>query len=497
MAGDLSNLVVEVLHNRGDDIHPDWSVGSGFFVSSMLVLTAFHNVDGPGELLVRIHGSVEHPAIVRLQGDMDIVDLAVLEVSDVTVDVPQLHYGSVDRSRPALVERCWAIGFPLLKVLKQKRGKPKPPPTSAHIYGEIPTGEYLDQQLLTLQQVSKSPRPQTRGSEWEGMSGAVVFTGDYIIVGVITEHHLPEGESALTVVPITAIDLLPEATNWWNLLGVDRQALVSLPSDEHGQRSQSLPSRRCDFYQYISPPARYVSRPEVFDAVRSALVADLSDDKVSSASNGLLALHGMGGIGKSIIARALCDDSAVQTAFPDGILWVTLGKKPELVSAMRNWVQALGGSISENAPTVDSLKNLLVKLFRDRRCLLIIDDVWRRSHAEAFCVGGPRCRMLLTTRDTEIVSELGAKVQPIPGMTEAEAITLLEDWSDGLLTGTDVTLKGQIVKRLGYLPLAVKLAGALLRRKQAGEWLQTFDVRKLKSSRPEGIHDNLEVHLQP
>ena len=61
-------------------------------------------------------------------------------------------------------------------------------------------------------------------------------------------------------------------------------------------------------------------------------------------------------------------------------------------------------------------------------------------------------------------------------MTEARSyhiIGRLVGWS----TGTDVTLKGQIVKRLGYLPLAVKLAGALLRGKQAGEWLQTFDVR--------------------
>ena len=49
------------------------------------------------------------------------------------------------------------------------------------------------------------------------MSGATVFSGNNIIVGVITEHHLPEGESALTVVPITALDLLQaEATKWWN-----------------------------------------------------------------------------------------------------------------------------------------------------------------------------------------------------------------------------------------------------------------------------------------
>ena len=229
----LSNLVVEVLHNRGDDNRPDWSVGSGFFVGTRLVLTALHNVDGPGELLVRVHGTEERPAVVRLQGDKDIVDLAVLEVSGVVVDIPPLRYGAVDRSAPAVVERCWAVGFPRFK---ERVHDPKPLRLSAQVNGEIPTGENLDQPLLTLQ-VRSSPRllpsSAVRESEWAGMSGATVFSGNNIIMGVITEHHLPEGESALTVVPITALDLLPEAeaTKWWKLLGVDHQALVHLPGE--------------------------------------------------------------------------------------------------------------------------------------------------------------------------------------------------------------------------------------------------------------------------
>jgi eukaryotic-like serine/threonine-protein kinase len=232
MAADLSNLIVEVLHYRSDDTDPGWSVGSGFFVSRSLVLTAFHNVDGQGELLVRVHGTEEYPAEVRLQGN-DTMDLAVLEVPGMEVDVPPLRYGVVDRSTPALVKQCWAIGFPHYKVLKGEPNKPKPPPSTDHVSGEIPTGANLYQQLLTLKIRDSTPRSQLQGSEWAGMSGAVVFSGDYIVVGVITEHHLPEGESALIVVPITAIDLLPktEAAKWWQLLGVDHYPLVRLPGE--------------------------------------------------------------------------------------------------------------------------------------------------------------------------------------------------------------------------------------------------------------------------
>src|SRR5690242_16861321 len=111
----LSDLVVEILHNRGDVEHPDWSVGSGYFVGPHLVLTAAHNVDGPGKVLVRVHGTEEYPAEVRLLGDKDLVDLALLEVPATLVAVPPLRYAAVDRTVAVRVDPCWAIGFPQLK----------------------------------------------------------------------------------------------------------------------------------------------------------------------------------------------------------------------------------------------------------------------------------------------------------------------------------------------------------------------------------------------
>ncbi len=320
MTADLRNLVVEILHNRGDDDHPDWSVGSGFFVGTRLVLTALHNVDGQGELLVRVHGKEEYPAIVSLPGDKDHkdMDLAVLEISDVAVDVPPLRYGAVDRSVAAVVERCWAIGYPRLKVLGHERGKPKPPPSSAHVNGEIPTGEYLGQQLLTLQ-VRNSPRPQPQGSEWEGMSGAVVFSGDYIVVGVITDHHLPEGESALTIVPITALDLLPEAeaTKWWKLLGMDHQALVRLPGEAPSSLSHS--ARPKSFIPH-SPSPLFQPRPREFEHLKGMLF-ESKREKLPPR----VGLVGMGGVGKTQLAVELADRCIDR--YPGGVFWMSAADK--------------------------------------------------------------------------------------------------------------------------------------------------------------------------
>jgi hypothetical protein len=41
-------------------------------------------------------------------------------------------------------------------------------------------------------------------------------------------------------------------------------------------------------------------------------------------------MQGMGGIGKTMLARALCYDWVVQQAFLDGIFWFAIGKESQL-----------------------------------------------------------------------------------------------------------------------------------------------------------------------
>jgi DNA replication protein DnaC len=54
-------------------------------------------------------------------------------------------------------------------------------------------------------------------------------------------------------------------------------------------------------------------------------------------------LHGMGGIGKTVLAAALAHDTAVRAAFPDGIFWLTISQTPDLLSRQHQLAQALTG----------------------------------------------------------------------------------------------------------------------------------------------------------
>lgn len=243
--------------------------------------------------------------------------------------------------------------------------------------------------------------------------------------------------------------------------------------------SQKTRSRR-EFYPLtFSPPPHYIPRPTLLEQLRHALLTP--SDQVMAITS---ALHGMGGIGKSVMARALCDDSEVKARFTNGTLVAVLGEQPNLTQNLRDWVQTLGGTITENAPSLDYLSNLLRECLHDQAYLLVLDDVWQVAHARPFLQGGRRCRVLLTTRNLDVARQLAATVHATPTMQQDEAVALLDRYADSTLTFT-LQDKIRVVKRLGYLPLAIRLAGAQLHCYESVEsWLAEFKAIKDEKYRP-------------
>lgn len=234
-------------------------------------------------------------------------------------------------------------------------------------------------------------------------------------------------------------------------------------------------SDRRDFYRHVALPPNYVLRESALAELVSVL---LTDHKAVALTSAVLsrpaALHGMGGIGKSVLARAVCEHPQVQAAFPDGILWTTLGLNPNLKNCLREWLAVLGVTVSGSTPTINVLAEELARALASRSCLLIADDLCVADHLRVFGVMGPRCRLLVTTRNAGLARQFGARIHPVNTMTANEALRLLETWADGKLDDEPAAVKEAILARLGGLPLAIKLAGAHLQRFSAEEWLTSI-----------------------
>src|ERR1039458_8902952 len=185
-----------------------------------------------------------------------------------------------------------------------------------------------------------------------------------------------------------------------------------------------------------------------------------------SCNIALTALQGMGGIGKTVLAQALCHNEVVQHAYPDGIFWFTIGKESRLtfdqrIEAVPGLHQLLGAYKGEQA-CIAQYRNAL----RDKAALIVLDDVWHAADIEPFRTESPRSRLLVTTRDTGIAPTFGAREFTADLLTDAEAREVLARWSGGALPPQAEA----VIAECQNLPLALAMIGAQLRGKPAAHW---------------------------
>lgn len=305
----LGDRVVEVVADLGPLCSPRWRYGSGLRVGGRTVLTAAHVVEGAAAVTIRGPDKCDRAVTLRgsWTGDSDRLDLALLEVSEVE-ELPYVPIAVVDRdtSSGALVEGCWAVGYPAFQE-DQRQGRLVR--ETAHVAGYIPPLSGLVGGMISLQ-VTQSPRELpaqgTLGqSQWSGMSGAAVFAGD-AVVGVVAEHAARRGASDITVTPLQFLSepssAPANAEQLWQRLGVsDPRRLVRLPAPRpqpayHATLAANDVTNSVIPFDLQSPTRGFVGR--------DAVLAEL-DRFAASSAGGYFEIVGDAGLGKTALAAEI------------------------------------------------------------------------------------------------------------------------------------------------------------------------------------------------
>lgn len=184
-------------------------------------------------------------------------------------------------------------------------------------------------------------------------------------------------------------------------------------------------------------------------------------------------LRGLPGIGKTATATVLAEDAEIIEAFPDGILWTSLGHNPNPIYIMAKWGEEFGTEDIYRAPTLREAVERLSDLITKKRILMIIDDVWHAEHAIPFkraC--GKDCSLLITTRVPKVTGELSVlpeAIHNLPGLTEKDSLRLLEMLAPTVVPAYPAECL-DLVRFIECVPLAIHVVGRLLNEESREAW---------------------------
>jgi WD40 repeat protein len=205
-------------------------------------------------------------------------------------------------------------------------------------------------------------------------------------------------------------------------------------------------------------PRGYIPRPKAFEEIKHLLL-DHQDNQTTAITT---ALRGAGGFGKTTLALALCHDTEIQAAFPDGILWVELGEHPPRPLDVLSGVLVVLEPSRPAPITLDEARDRWRRALSQRRCLLVIDDVWQAAALSPLLEGGPLCTRLVTTRNDQVLPEETARFF-VDAMEPEEAIAVLcRGLPEEIQQGAYQSALEALAKRLGCWPLLLTLAHGLL-----------------------------------
>ena len=137
----------------------------------------------------------------------------------------------------------------------------------------------------------------------------------------------------------------------------------------------------------------------------------------NSQGASVIGTHGMGGVGKTTTLKRLCKEESVRSLFADGVCFMQFGQnatlqkvRDEMYRCVRNFGGAEVAKDMKSAANLGGVVNRAVEWLKERRVLLVCDDLWATADNELGYVhelkrmlrDAPQSGLLISTRDRTI-----------------------------------------------------------------------------------------------
>ncbi|KAJ9687394.1 hypothetical protein PVL29_016044 [Vitis rotundifolia] len=212
------------------------------------------------------------------------------------------------------------------------------------------------------------------------------------------------------------------------------------------------------------------------EIVKFLLSHDASGNKIS-----VIALVGMGGIGKTTLAKLVYNDRRVVEFF-DLKAWVCVSNEFDLVRITKTILKAIDSGTSSDHNDLNLLQHKLEERLTRKKFLLVLDDVWNEDYNDwdslqtPFNVGLYGSKIVVTTRINKVAAVMhSVHTHHLAKLSSEDCWSLFA--KHAFPNGNSSPhpkleeIGKEIVKKCDGLPLAAKtLGGALYSEVRVKEW---------------------------
>jgi len=209
---------------------------------------------------------------------------------------------------------------------------------------------------------------------------------------------------------------------------------------------------------------------------------------------GVIAILGMGGLGKTTLAKLIYYDSYVSELF-DLKAWAYVSEDFDILKVTKTLLEAVTTRKWDDN-NLDFLQAELKQNLRNKRFLIVLDDVWIDNYNEwdklvTSFVGKSGSKVIITTRQPRVAETTHAStIYLLAGLSDEDSWCTLSrhvfgsKYFHGGELPTLETVGRRIARKCGGLPLAITVLAGLLRSNlDAGHWnaILTSEIWNLPS----------------